>query len=244
MAGDVDDLARHFAEARAVFSTSPLYQHLCGEVAADPQILKSLTHRRAGQQPSYLFFGAVHDLLLTGVDHPLREFYPSLADDAVRHPAESGPVLRDFCAAYKTELDERIRTRLVQTNVVRRAIAVRYALWTIGQTSPAPVHLIEVGASAGLLLLVDRYRYRIGDHEFGRPGSPVVLDAQWRGDAPPPDLDDVPPVASRVGIDLDPVDLTEPTTQRWLRALIWPEDVARPTCTRRPPPSCGPTRRR
>ena len=154
--GDVADLARHFVEARAIFSTSPLYRHLCGEVAADPQILALLAHRRAGQQPSYLFFGAVHDLLLSGVDHPLREYYPSLAGDAAREPAESGPVLRDFCAVYEAELDERIRTRLVQANVVRRAIALRYAMWAIGRTSRAPVHLVEVGASAGLLLLVDR----------------------------------------------------------------------------------------
>ena len=188
MTGDVADLARHFAEARAIFSTSPLYRHLCGDVAADPQILELLTQPRAGQQPSYLFFGAVHDLLLSGVDHPLREFYPSLAGDAVRDPAESGPVLRDFCAVYQAELDGRIRTRLVQTNVVRRAIALRYALWAIGRTSPAPVHLIEVGASAGLLLFVDRYRYRLGDHEFGRPGSPVVLDARWRGKSRRPTL--------------------------------------------------------
>ena len=224
MTGDVADLARHFVEARAVFSTSPLYRHLCGEVAADPQILALLAHRRAGQQPSYLFFGAVHDVLLSGVDHPLREYYPSLAGDAARDPTGSGPVLRDFCAVYEAELDERIRTRLVQTNVVRRAIALRYAMWAIGRTSRAPVHLVEVGASAGLLLFVDQYRYRIGDHEFGRPGSPVVLDAQWRSGVPPPDLDDVPPIASRIGIDLNPAELNEPTTRRWLRALVWPED--------------------
>ena len=84
--------------------------------------------------------GAVHDLLLSGVDHPLREYYPSLAGDAARDPTGSGPVLRDFCPVYEAELDERIRTRLVQTNVVRRAIVLRYAMWAIGRTSRAPIH--------------------------------------------------------------------------------------------------------
>ena len=64
-------LAEHFAEGQSIFVTSPLYRSLCRTVAQDRPLLELLTQRRAGQQASYLFFGAVHYLLL-GVDlHPL-----------------------------------------------------------------------------------------------------------------------------------------------------------------------------
>jgi hypothetical protein len=52
----------------------------------------------------------------------------------------------------------------------------------------------------------------------------VTLEARWLGTGPPPDLDDLPPVASRVGVDLNPVNVNESGERLWLRALVWPED--------------------
>jgi len=219
---EIARLAEYFTGAPRVFTTSPLYRALCPAVAADPFVLALLAGRRDGQQPSYLLFGAVHHLVLAGASHPLREFFPSVAGDAARDPALAGPVLRDFCRAYHDDLATLISTRLVQTNVVRRVIALRVALAAIGGTEP--VHLIEVGASAGMLLLVDRYRYRIGDHTYGPADARVIVDTEWRGTGPPPDLDRVPPIASRIGIDLHPVDVTDADRRSWLRALVWPED--------------------
>ena len=70
-------VAEQFVSAAAEdFPTSPLYQALKPIVARQPAILELLTHRRAGQQAPYLFFGAVHHLLLGGCQHPLREFFP------------------------------------------------------------------------------------------------------------------------------------------------------------------------
>lgn len=224
---EIARLAEYFSAAPHVFTTSPLYRALCPVVAADPFVLELLVARRDGQQPSYLLFGAVHHLVLAGAAHPLREFFPSVAGDAARDPALAGPVLRDFCRAYQGELAALIGTRLVQTNVVRRVIALRLALAAIGGAEP--VHLIEVGASAGMLLLVDRYRYRIGDHTYGPADARVTVDSEWRGTRPPPDLDRVPPVASWIGIDLHPVDVTDAGHRRWLRALVWPEDHAEAT---------------
>jgi len=56
------------------------------------------------------------------------------------------PRLPDFCRAYRDELAELIRTRLVQTNVVRRPVGLRVALWAVRRRCARPVHLIEVGA--------------------------------------------------------------------------------------------------
>jgi hypothetical protein len=220
---EISQLAEHFEKSTAVFGTSPLYRHLCTVVAGEPEILAMLTARRPGQQASFLLFAAVQDTLLDGAEHPLRDYYASLVPDP-REPGDVRASLLDFVEVHRDRLDALIRTRLVQSNVVRRAAGLRYALWAVRRRTDRPVHLVEVGASAGLLLGADRYRYRIGGREFGRSDSGVVIDSAWRGDQPVPDLDDIAPIASRVGIDLNPVDISDPDERRWLTALIWPEE--------------------
>lgn len=222
---ELTGLAEHFTEARtAIFRASPLYQVLCPAVAADPATLTMLTARRAGQQPSFLLFGAVHDMLLAGAEHRLRDYYPSVVGERALAPVDAGPVFLDFCRVHRAALMDLIRTKLVQTNVVRRAIGLRFALSAIARETDRPVHLIEVGASAGLLLFVDRYRCVVGGQAFGPQAADVTLDCEWRGTTTP-ELGVLPPIASRIGIDLHPVDVTDAVQRRWLRALVWPEDL-------------------
>jgi hypothetical protein len=83
---------------------------------------------------------------------------------------------------------------------------------------------VELGASAGLNLLWDRYSYDYGTgRRYGTPRSPVLLACTLRGNAPPPFPDTLPPVATRIGIDLDPIDVRDPEAALWLRALVWPD---------------------
>jgi hypothetical protein len=221
---ETERLAEHFAQGELIFTTSPLYRSLCRTVARDRPLLELLAQRRPGQQASYLFFGAVHYLLLTGAAHPLGAYYPSLHGAVAADPADAGPALLDFCRAYRDELTGLVRTRLVQTNVVKRSAGLRLALWAVGRRCSQPVHLIEVGASAGIHLHADRYRYVVGGRAFGRADAAVTIETQWRGPGSPPDLDDVPVIASRTGVDLHPVRVTDPDERLWLRALIWPEN--------------------
>ncbi len=221
---ETERLAEHFAAGDSIFVSSPLYRSLCRTVAGDRPVLDLLAQRRPGQQPSFLLFGAVHYLLLRGAPHPLGAYYPSLHGAAAADPSGAGPALLDFCRAYRDELAELIRTRLVQTNVVKRSAGLRIALWAVRRRCAQPVHLIEVGASAGIHLHVDRYRYVVGGRTFGRPGAAVTIETQWRGAGPPPDLDDVPAIASRTGVDLHPVPAADAAERRWLRALVWPEN--------------------
>lgn len=221
---EIEQLAEHFASAPSHFPSSLLYQSFCEIVVREQPILELLTQRRAGQQASFLLFAAIHYLLLSGVQHPLRDFYPSLAPAQIRKPAEAGPVLRDFCQRYNDELEMLIRTRLVQTNVVRRSVGLLVGLWAVRRRCQQPVHLIEVGASAGIHLHFDRYRYILGERVFGQPDAKIVIETQWRGKQAPPDFDDLPPIASRTGIDLNPVDITDARERLWLRALVWPEN--------------------
>jgi hypothetical protein len=217
-------LAEHFAEGDSIFVSSPLYRSLCRTAARDRFVLDLLAQRRPGQQASFLLFGAVHYLLLSGAVHPLADYYPSLRGTAAADPAGAGPALLDFCRAFRGDLQELIRTRLVQTNVVKRSAGLRTALWAVGQRCMLPVHLVEVGASAGIHLHADRYRYVVGGRTFGQPGAAVTIETQWRGPGQPPDLDDVPAIASRTGVDLHPVPATDPGERLWLRALVWPEN--------------------
>ena len=217
-------LAKHFAAGDSIFVSSPLYRSLCRTIAGEPAVLDLLTQRRPGQQPSFLLLGAVHYLLLSGAEHPLGGYYPSLHGAAAADLSGAGPALLDFCRAHRDELTELIRTRLVQTNVVKRSAGLRFALWAVGRRCAQPVHLIEVGASAGIHLHVDRYRYVVGGRTFGRRDAAVTIETQWRGPGHPPDLDDVPPIASRTGVDLHPVPAADAVERLWLRALVWPEN--------------------
>ena len=94
-----------------------------------------------------------------------------------------------------------------QTNEVARSGVLYPGLMVVAQETGLPLSLFELGASAGLNLLPDRYAYRLGDVEAGVPGSPVRLTPEWRGVAP----QHAPVrIVARRGVDLRPVDVTRP----------------------------------
>jgi hypothetical protein len=220
---DTRHLVEHFHESHSTFANSPLYQAYCCVVPDEPSLLALLMGRRQGQQPSFLLFGAIHFILLAGETHPLSDFYPDLGGARPADPEEVRPVLRDFCRRYRDELSRLVTTRLVQSNVVQRAFALRMLLHAVRGHCHVPVHLIEVGASAGIHLRFDDYRYEIGGRVFGKADSRVAISTLWLSDKPPPDLDDIAQVKSRVGVDLAPIDTAREEDRLWLRALVWPE---------------------
>lgn len=220
-------LADRFARAQE-FTSSPLYQALARIVAGDPVLLGLAARAPRGQQPTFLLFGAIHALLLGGAEHELAGFYPSIVGkSAARPPADAGPALMSFGRTYAAEIAEIVETRLVQTNNVKRSLALRLGLACVARRlAPGePVHLVEVGASAGIHLRCDRYGYRLGGRTFGDPTSPVQVDSRWRSQRAVPDLDVVPPLCHVIGIDLHPLDATDGGDKRWLEALVWPENT-------------------
>jgi len=85
-----------------------------------------------------------------------------------------------------------------------------------------PIGLLDAGASAGLNLLVDRYRLVFGDAgAIGPADSPVQVECAVRGPgfSVPSRL---PSIGIQVGLDRDPVDLSKEENARWLMACIWP----------------------
>ncbi len=222
-------LSRRFRFGEQEFASSALYQRLSGIVADDPELLDIAAHCRAGQQPTNLLFAAVHYRLLgepaTGQRSGLADWYPSLG--GTRHPQDPALVaaFTDFCRAGRRELVDLVGRRLVQTNVVKRSAVLRVGLAALApMLSGRPVTFLEVGASSGIHLAFDRYRCRIGDTTLGPAGSPVLIESEWRSTLPVPTA--APTIADRLGVDLNPVDLTDPDERRWLQALVWPENGA------------------
>jgi hypothetical protein len=206
------------------FPSSPLYQELSQVVARTDWLLDVAGQAPPGQVPTYLFFGAVHQLLLRGVAHPLGGYFPSVVGADALPPGAAGPALLSFCRVYQREITDVISTRLVQTNDVQRSLALRVGLSLIGRRVRQPVHVIEIGASAGLNLRFDRYGYQVSGECFGDRRSPVQVVAERVGAAPVPDLSRIPPVASVRGVDLNPLDVADPDARSWLEALVWPEN--------------------
>jgi hypothetical protein len=203
---------------------SPLYAHLSAEIARDVSVGTVLEAAQGPQRRPNLLFAAVHDLLLRGIEHPLGAYYPSVGGDR-RPDRDTLPLFRDFLEAFPDEVAERVRTRTTQTNEPTRCAAVLPAVARLAARIQGAIALVELGASAGLLLHLDRYRYRYGDLEWGPPSAGALITTQFRG---PFSADlHVPCITARVGIDLDPLTPDNPDDVGWLRACVWPEHVDR-----------------
>ena len=87
-----------------------------------------------------------------------------------------------------------------------------------------PVALYELGASAGLNLMLDRYRYRLGETEAGDSAAALFLQPQWEGASPPTSTVSV---IRRRGVDLHPIDITRAEDRERLSAYVWPDQSMR-----------------
>ncbi len=237
MPPDAEQLARcrasfhRFARIEAPGLESPLYAELAYGVSADQQLLALAAQKRPHQPAPNMLFGAVQYLLLRGAQHPLAAHYPIVCG-APRPMQPAFPLFRDFCLEHREEIRALIGSRATQTNVVRRCACLLPAFSIAARESGgAPLALIDIGASAGLNLNFDRYAYRYerGGSEvcrWGAQDAPVRLESELRGGGEPRLAEPIA-VASRIGVDLEPIDLDDPDQLLWLRALIWPEHVER-----------------
>jgi hypothetical protein len=206
---------------------SLLYERLCRAAADDDALLDLAATAPPSQPAPNLLLGAVHDLLLSGVDHQLADFYPTCADDPA-DPTERDPfpAFEAFCRDHREAIRERLGGRLVQTNDVGRSAVLYPAFARVAGADGGPLALVELGASAGLNLLWDRYRYEFDERVVGDSDSPVCIETTVR-DGTPPLPDEPPTVAERWGVDLNPLDVTGDADARWLRALVLPNQHRR-----------------
>lgn len=220
----------YFAREVRLAGDAPLYVRFAEGVASAPLLLDMASQVRTGQPPANVLFAAVHFLLLRGAQHALRRFYPNLNDGRRVEGEDPFPHFADFCQTHRDELMPLIRSRVTNTNEVGRSGSLNAGFREVARVAGQPLNLIEIGPSAGLNMIWDRYRirYRRGADEFltDLPDAKLTLDVQLRGERVPP-LGPAPRVSSRVGLELNPVDLTNADDRDWLRALVWPDQVAR-----------------
>jgi hypothetical protein len=207
---------------------SPLYYEFALRVAEDGELLALAAETRAGQPPANMLFGAAHDLLLRGADHPARGYYPSVGGRGEPGPAAFA-AFRDLCLSLRAEIGALLQTKLTQTNETRRCSYLLPAFTTVAALGGGqPLALLEIGSSAGLNLLWDRYGYSYGDGlVYGEKNAPVQIATELRGSVHPPLPTQLPEVAWRIGVDLNPVPIDDPASVRWLEALVWPEQLER-----------------
>jgi hypothetical protein len=189
------------AFGREAAGRSPQYERLAHEVAEDAAVLAYLSGLpRPKRQPNLLFAAARY---LLGA------------------PADL-PTLRALIAGREGELRAVMLARRTQTNEPARCATLLPLLALL----PQPLALIEVGASAGLTLLPDRYSYDYAGHRvLGRDPDAPVIACDPRGPVPLPA--GVPEVAWRAGLDLNPLDVTSDDDMHWLDCLLWPGESGR-----------------
>lgn len=172
-----------------------------------------------GSVPSLRFVGALHRLVLERRAPELALHYPSVGGTA---PPESvWPVAREVVAA-EAGLSEML-SGPVQTNETGRSAVLLGGLQAAVDRHPLPVRLLELGASAGLNLQVDRFAYEVGQQVLGDPASPVRLVQPWSG-APP---EATVQIVDRAGCDPYALDPTTQDGRLTLSSYVWADDLTR-----------------
>lgn len=188
----IADLYRRFA-AEEANGKSPLYETFAYGVADDAEALQFLLTLPPTKRQPNLVFASVRFAFGT--------------------PGEYAQ-FREFVLGHSDQLREVITSRSTQTNEPGRCAVLLPILAML----PQPLALLEPGCSAGLCLLLDRYAYDYGGRVL-QGGEPML---RCRPDGPVPIPMEVPTVVWRTGIDVEPLDVTDPRALRWLETLVWP----------------------
>ena len=182
------------------------WRRLLGEWPADP-IADAATLRAVG---------GAHRLALKGVE-PCASVFARLDRD----PAVLDEVAR--ATARWPEMGEWLKNP-PQTNEVMRSAVFLGGFLEVARAQGLALRMREMGSSAGLNLLWDRFRFRLGDTAWGAEDSPVRLEPRWEGPSPAsaPII-----VASRRGVDQLPIDLADPEQRSRLLSYVWADQAER-----------------
>jgi hypothetical protein len=234
-------LADHFRGLAATVERDggTIYPSICRGAADDPRVLSLLDGTPLPQRRPLLLLAAVHFLLLSGVEHPLADYYDTVAEVRGK-PCDApstdvSPVFIAFCEEHRHALEHVIASRTTQTNEVGRCSALLPGLCHIASLydREVPLSLLDLGTSAGLNLLFDDYAYTYrsasgdGVRTAGTTDSAVSIECSARDDISSlPELR-MPIMGDRVGLDLSPLDPFSDDDVLWLLACQWPDNPIR-----------------
>jgi hypothetical protein len=219
--------ARTLAEAYRRFgddaaTTSPLYQRVAVALSESEEALRAVAAAPARKRQPTVILAALHDLALAGRAPALAAAYAAADADAAADAAID-TVVRMTDAVVGVAVRRRPRTDESGHGAILYP-AIAEAARRVGANA---VGLIDVGCSAAFDLNVDRVGITYSDgRSLGDPSSPVQLSCSLVGDRPVP-ARAMPEVVARVGVDVDPVDVTDADDARWLRACVSPDQPER-----------------
>lgn len=159
--------------------------------------------------------GGLHYLLLSGADKRLEPVYAGLTTDQGAVDELVVGLVETFDHVLLPWLDHP-----PQTNEAGRSASVMAALLWLSRRVGGRFEMNEIGASAGINTMMERFHFDLGGVEVGPVGSPMQLAPEWRGKPPPADPAAIEGIR---GCDLKPMDLRDPDTVLRLKSYVWPE---------------------
>jgi hypothetical protein len=176
-----------------------------------------------GSVPQIRLLSALHELVLAGHAPALAQFYPSAGGH--RPPEHVWPAAADAIDEHFEWLRERVKLT-VQTNEPGRSAVLYLALLWLTHVYRKPIRLLEIGASAGVNLLCDRFCYLDDGRALGDPDSPVRFEQPW---VPGPPIDRAAAerqlvLVERAGCDLSPLDPARVDDRLRLLSYMWPDE--------------------
>jgi hypothetical protein len=208
---------------------SPLYHALLARLADDLEssgVSWRVLGPHSGDPPRSLlplrFLGLIHRLVLQSKLPKLAKYYPSAGG-----ACDPAGAWNELHAAMEEDADL-LSTNMpasVQTNEVTRCCALLPGFLEVARRTGLPLRLLEIGASAGLNLRWDKYRYETTNSAWGPGDSTVVFKGSFTGT--PPSFDVPVNIVERRGCDLNPIDPTTSEGRLTLLSFVWADQAER-----------------
>jgi hypothetical protein len=193
-------------------------------IAGHEGLLAVLTELPADRLPPLLASAAIRFLVRRNQPEPLARYFPEPGLPQPPFDAGFEPAAAAFVSDSLGEIRTLCRGHRYQMNEVARCAQIALGIAAVASPAAGPIALVDLGTGAGLGLQLDRYRYQVGGTSTG-PAGGLSVTCELRGERRPP-LPELPPIASRVGIDIDPIDLRDHSARAWLVACALPEASA------------------
>ncbi|MGH6786495.1 MAG: DUF2332 domain-containing protein [Novosphingobium sp.] len=162
--------------------------------------------------------GGIHSLHLKRAEPELARIYAD--EQGIDDAAIVAAAIRSHEAELLPWLDGPPQTN----EAGRSANFIAAMLWLAEQGLPPRFECLEIGSSAGINLMLDRYHYDLAGAQVGPEPGAMRFEPKWKGNPPPQRAIEI---ASTRGCDVAPVDLTDPAQALRLKAYIWPEHTVR-----------------
>ena len=161
--------------------------------------------------------GGIHALYLGGEEPSLGSIYRGI-------PADDASLVEAAMLAHEARLLPWLDGPPQTNEAGRSSNFIAAMLWLASRGLPPRFECLEIGSSAGINLMIDRYAYNLGGVKVGQDRAAMRFAPGWRGNPPP---DEKLEFVALKGCDVAPVDLADPAQALRLKAYIWPEHGVR-----------------